>query len=135
MQFKGSKFEVRYNQFWDDTVVLLDKQIRHQFTSPFFFDGSKTLRDINQYYLNVKSIMMNLARQAREGTFTDHDYIMGYIRETEEQALLDLRSYKIIMAGPKQGEASKGITHLIEALQKMAAEAIGEQTAAIVRAS
>ena len=98
MKFKNSKREVNFNNFWNDTVVFIDKKIRGYLSegSVFF---PPVVAEVNPHIKNyldaLNSLIKNIQRMCTE--YRDQDYVKSYIDATIDAALEDFLFYQTRM--------------------------------------
>lgn len=109
MNFENSLHEERYNDYWNQSVVALDKKIRSASLNLCLFDNTNISKLIKEYHQHVQNILSNLDRQSY--MFDDKEYVQQYLKNTIEQAVDDLNFYATIV--PKHKDIAK---ELIETL-------------------
>ena len=96
MRFKSSKFEVRYNSFWNDEVVSSYKLlINHpEFKGKLFFSENYPSIDslLKKYCNGVINIVNNIQRQMDD--FDDNRNTARYLVDVKLQAIDDLNEFK-----------------------------------------
>lgn len=99
MKFKDSAAEDRFNRFWNGTVVNIHAQITRLINQPsFFFSKNKkelapqVMTLITRYHDAVKSLLHAIHKVPLD-TYEDPDNIASYMRDTINQAILDLNYY------------------------------------------
>ncbi|MFT4058077.1 MAG: hypothetical protein QM652_00855 [Legionella sp.] len=96
MKFKGSQFEERYNDFWNNEIVkaynLLKKHGNFGHTNFFSTNDLGTSRLIGKYVNGVNTLINNLYRQIN--LFDDKEYIKKYIAKTKNIVTKDLNKFK-----------------------------------------
>lgn len=96
MKFKSSKFEVRYNSFWNDEVVSSYKLlINHpEFKGKrFFSENYPSIESLLIKYSNgIVNIVNNMQRQM--DNFDDFRNIARYLADVKLQAIDDLNEFK-----------------------------------------
>ncbi|KTD08720.1 hypothetical protein [Legionella jamestowniensis] len=100
MKFKG-QFENRYNEFWNNQIVLSYKQIKNSYKQPGFFTIDNTIDQANavhHYCDGVVSILRNLSRQFP--FFTDKERVGSYFNQTKEVVISDLNKFKTHIKNP-----------------------------------
>lgn len=95
MKFEGSKFEERYNTFWNDQVVAAYDKLWPSSIhgGPGFFTVGhiETNKLLKQYCDGVMNIVNNVIRGA--DSFEDKAYVASYLNSTKDAATADLKKF------------------------------------------
>lgn len=91
--FKGSVFEMQYNQFWNNYVVFWHKKIREHIDNQ---SGSQSVLPLIQRYCDAANILKKLV-MVSQGLFQDKVAIQDYMKDICEQALKDLKDYQVLL--------------------------------------
>ncbi|KTC90143.1 hypothetical protein OQJ18_05330 [Fluoribacter dumoffii] len=94
-KFENSSLEDRFNNYWNNNVVLLDTTIRNASLGLNFFQSSANIGElIKTYQQHVLNILSNLSRQSY--MFEDKKYLQDYMQNTIQQAQEDLSFYSSV---------------------------------------
>jgi len=97
MNFKNSKLEKRFNNFWNNDVVTRDAKIRAHFREgTIFFPPTLEVNMLIKRYLEaLNTLIANIIRMCVD--FNDKEYINEYIKETIKTASADFIFYKTVL--------------------------------------
>ncbi|KTD43351.1 hypothetical protein [Legionella quateirensis] len=123
MKFQDSKFEMRYNELWNQYAVNTDNLIKStsggKGTGIFVLDEARYVVLISQYAFAATNIVNNLIRQATSpGFFEDMDYVNAYLISTIENTFADFDEYRGLL-GRRYGQVSRGVTLINESLESL----------------
>ena len=103
MILQGSKREEIYNEFWDRAIVPLYNKLAGKTPIPAFFTQQKEGEMIQQFYLNVKSLITTFVRQRED--YEDTEYCDQYLRDTINTAVIDLSGFKQLVKSARHEAA------------------------------
>lgn len=122
MKFQDSKFEMRYNELWNQYAVSTDNLIKSKSGSKrsglFVLDESHYVDLISKYAFVANNIVSNLTRQTAAGMYDDKDYIEEYLKSTIDNTFADFDQYRSLL-GSRYGEHSKAVALINETLQTL----------------
>jgi len=97
MNFKNSKLEERFNNFWNNDIVTRDKKIRaHFLKGTIFFPPTLEVNMLIKGYLEaLNTLIANILRMCED--FKDKKYIVNYIEEALKTSSEDFLFYKTVL--------------------------------------